>query len=312
MRDILPSDVTIAVAYGQMDGRTLEKIMVDFFEKKYDVLLCTTIIENGVDQPNANTMLVYDADKLGLSQIYQMRGRVGRSEKIARAWFFYRRGKVLSEAAEKRLNTIREFTELGSGFKIAMRDLEIRGAGNLLGAEQHGNIAGVGFATYCNMLEDTVSRLRAERENKPVPKKMPDTTVELRQDAYLDEDYIGNERQKMEIYRRLAVAASEEELTDLIDEVIDRFGSPSRPAERLFLVSRIRVQARRLGIGSILDEGQTLLIVWADEEPMRRWNMNRLPHSYMSKLHFCQARLPVLELKRPISKEILLNGCRIL
>lgn len=116
----------------------------------------------------------------------------------------------------------------------------------------------------------------------------------------------------MEIYRRLAVAASEEELTDLIDEVIDRFGSPSRPAERLFLVSRIRVQARRLGIGSILDEGQTLLIVWADEEPMRRWNMNRLPHSYMSKLHFCQARLPVLELKRPISREILLNGCRIL
>lgn len=286
LRDILPSDVTIAVAYGQMDGRTLEKIMVDFFEKKYDVLLCTTIIENGVDQPNANTMLVYDADKLGLSQIYQMRGRVGRSEKIARAWFFYRRGKVLSEAAEKRLNTIREFTELGSGFKIAMRDLEIRGAGNLLGAEQHGNIAGVGFATYCNMLEDTVSRLRAERENKPVPKKMPDTTVELRQDAYLDEDYISNEGQKMEIYRRLAVAASEEELTDLIDEVIDRFGSPSRPAERLFMVSRIRVQARRLGIGSILDEGQTLLIVWADEEPMRRWNMNRLPHSYMSKLHF--------------------------
>lgn len=173
-----------------------------------------------------------------------------------------------------------------------MRDLEIRGAGNLLGAEQHGNIAGVGFATYCNMLEDTVSRLRAERENKPVPKKMPDTTVELRQDAYLDEDYISNEGQKMEIYRRLAVAASEEELTDLIDEVIDRFGSPSRPAERLFLVSRIRVQARRLGIGSILDEGQTLLIVWADEEPMRRWNMNRLPHSYMSKLHFCQARCP--------------------
>lgn len=286
LRDILPSDVTIAVAYGQMDGKTLEKIMVDFFEKKYDVLLCTTIIENGVDQPNANTMLVYDADKLGLSQIYQMRGRVGRSEKIARAWFFYRRGKVLSEVAEKRLNTIREFTELGSGFKIAMRDLEIRGAGNLLGAEQHGNIAGVGFATYCNMLEDAVSRLRSQRENKPMPKNLPDTTVELRQDAYLDEAYISNEGQKMEIYRRLAVVESEEELTDLIDEVIDRFGTPSRPAERLFMVSRIRTRARRLGIGSILDEGQTLLIVWADEEPMRRWDMKKLPRIYMDKLHF--------------------------
>ena len=238
------------------------------------------------DQPNANTMLVYDADKLGLSQIYQMRGRVGRSEKIARAWFFYRQGKVLSEVAEKRLNTIREFTELGSGFKIAMRDLEIRGAGNLLGSQQHGNIASVGFATYCNMLEDTVEKLRSEKEHRPVRKKLPETTVELRQDAYLDEVYITGEEQKMEIYRRLAVAETEEELTDLIDEVIDRFGSPTPPAERLFTVARIRTAARRLGIGSIIDEGQTMLITWADEKPMRHWNVNLLPLFYMSKLHF--------------------------
>lgn len=286
LRSILPKDVMIAVAYGRMDGKTLEQIMMDFFEKKYDVLLCTTLIENGVDQPNANTMLVYDADKLGLSQIYQMRGRVGRAEKIARAWFFYRRGKVLSEVAEKRLNTIREFTELGSGFKIAMRDLEIRGAGNLLGSQQHGNIASVGFAAYCNMLEDAVSRIRAAKENKPIPKKLPDTTVELRQDAYIDEAYIDNEEQKMEIYRRLAVVETEEELTDFIDEVVDRFGSPTLPAERLFMIARIRTRARRLGIGSILDEGNTMLVTWADEEPMRMWNMNRLPRFYMSRLHF--------------------------
>ncbi len=286
LRAILPKDISIGVAFGRMDGKQLEEVMVDFYEKRYDVLLCTTLIENGVDQPNANTMLVYDADKLGLSQIYQMRGRVGRSEKIARAWFFYRQGKVLSEVAEKRLNTIREFTELGSGFKIAMRDLEIRGAGNLLGSQQHGNIASVGFATYCNMLDEAVSRLKAEKENKPVPKKLPETTVELRQDAYLDEDYIPGEEQKMEIYRRLAVIETEEELTDFIDEVIDRFGSPTAPAERLFMVARIRTAARKLGIGSILDEGATLLLTWADEEPMRRWNMNLLPRFYMSKLHF--------------------------
>ncbi len=286
LRNILPDDVTIAVAYGRMEGKKLEQVMVDFYEKRYDVLLCTTLIENGVDQPNANTMLVYDADKLGLSQIYQMRGRVGRSEKIARAWFFYRQGKVLSEVAEKRLNTIREFTELGSGFKIAMRDLEIRGAGNLLGSQQHGNIASVGFATYCNMLEDTVEKLRSEKEHRPVRKKLPETTVELRQDAYLDEAYITGEEQKMEIYRRLAVAETEEELTDLIDEVIDRFGSPTPPAERLFTVARIRTAARRLGIGSIIDEGQTMLITWADEKPMRHWNVNLLPLFYMSKLHF--------------------------
>lgn len=286
LRKILPKEVTIAVAYGRMEGKRLEQTMMDFFEGKYDVLLCTTLVENGVDQPNANTMLVYDADRLGLSQIYQMRGRVGRSERIAKAWFFYRRGKILSDVAEKRLMTIREFTELGSGFKIAMRDLEIRGAGNLLGSQQHGNMAGVGFATYCNMLEETISHLRAKRENKEIPKKLPDTMVELRQDAYLDDSYIEGEDQKMEIYRRLATVETEEELMDLIDEVIDRFGNPTPPVERLFTGARIRLKARLLGIGSIVDEVRSFLITWADERPMRHWDMNRLPKYFMNQLHF--------------------------
>lgn len=286
LRKILPKDVTIAVAYGRMEGKKLERIMMEFFEGAYDVLLCTTLVENGVDQPNANTLLVYDADKLGLSQIYQMRGRVGRSERIAKAWFFYRRGKILSDVAEKRLTTIREFTELGSGFKIAMRDLEIRGAGNLLGSAQHGNIAGVGFATYCNMLEDAVSCLRAKREHREIPEKLPAATVELRQDAYLDSDYIADEESKMEIYRRLAVVGTEEELRDLLDEVIDRFGTPTSPVEKLFAGARIRIRAQRLGIGSIIDERETILISWINERPMQHWNLNLLPAYFMDKLHF--------------------------
>lgn len=300
LKSILPEDITIGIAYGRMEGRQLEKVMMDFYEGRYDVLLCTTLIENGLDQPNANTMLVYDADRMGLSQIYQMRGRVGRSEKIARAWFFYRKGKVLSEVAEKRLDTIREFTELGSGFKVAMRDLEIRGAGNLLGSAQHGNIATIGFATYCSMLEEAVERLRAIREHKPLPKKLPNTTIEFRQDAYLDAAYIKNEEQKMEIYRRLAAVEDEKALDDLIDEVVDRFGTPTVPAEKLFHISKIRVKAKQLGIGSLLDEGNSFLITWADESFMRGWNPMNLPKSWIPYLKF----LPGSPTKLRIRKEI--------
>lgn len=298
LRSILPENVTIGVAYGRMEGRQLEKVMLDFYDEKYDVLLCTTLIENGLDQPNANTMLVYDADRMGLSQIYQMRGRVGRSEKIARAWFFYRKGKVLSEVAEKRLDTIREFTELGSGFKVAMRDLEIRGAGNLLGAAQHGNIASVGFATYCTMLEEAVERLRAKRENRPLPKKLPNTTIEFRQDAYLDESYISNEEQKMEIYRRLAAVENDKALSDLIDEVVDRFGTPTRPVEKLFHISRIRVKARQLGIGSIMDSGASFVITWADEEPMWGWNPMKLPRTMLPYIRLLPGHMAKMNINK--------------
>lgn len=304
LREVLPKDITIGVAYGRMEGRQLEQVMMDFYEGRYDVLLCTTLIENGLDQPNANTMLVYDADRMGLSQIYQMRGRVGRSEKIARAWFFYRKGKVLSEVAEKRLDTIREFTELGSGFKVAMRDLEIRGAGNLLGAAQHGNIASVGFATYCSMLEDAVERLRAKREHRPLPKKLPNTTIEFRQDAYLDTAYIANEEQKMEIYRRLASVENDKDLSDLIDEVVDRFGTPTGPVEKLFAISKIRVKARNLGIGSILDGGENYVITWADEDPMRGWNPMDLPKTMIPYIRILAGRNTKMNInKKGISGE---------
>ncbi len=302
LRSILPDDVTIGIAYGRMEGRQLEKVMLDFYEGRYDVLLCTTLIENGLDQPNANTMLVYDSDRMGLSQIYQMRGRVGRSEKIARAWFFYRKGKVLSEVAEKRLDTIREFTELGSGFKVAMRDLEIRGAGNLLGSAQHGNISNIGFAAYCTMLEEAIERLRAIKENRPIPKKLPNTTLEFRQDAYLDGAYISKEDQKMEIYGRLAAIEDEQVLQDLIAEVIDRFGTPSAPAEKLFRISKIRVKARHLGIGSILDAGDSFLVTWADESFMKGWNPNSLPKSWFPYLKFLPGNPAKIRIRKEIAK----------
>ena len=285
LRAMLPDDVTIGIAHGRMNGDALEQVMFDFFQGKYDILLCTTLIENGVDQPNANTMIVYDADRMGLSQLYQMRGRVGRSDKIARAFFFYRRGKVLSEVAEKRLDSIREFTELGAGFKIAMRDLEIRGAGNLLGAAQHGNIASVGFATYCTMLDDAIRTLKAKKEQKPLPKKLPGTVIEFTQDAYIDEAYISKPDQKIEIYRRLASVTSLPELEDLIDEVIDRYGTPSEPAEKLFAAAKLRVLARSLGIGSIVSDGDSILITWADLDLVKDWNVMELPREYLAKLH---------------------------
>ena len=268
-----------------MDGKQLENIMMDFYAGKFDVLLCTTLVENGLDQPNANTMLVYDADRMGLSQIYQMRGRVGRSEKIARAYFFYRKGKILNEVAEKRLETIREFTELGSGFKIAMRDLEIRGAGNLLGAAQHGNIANIGFMTYCNMLHDAIHELKAERDNIPIPKKLPNTILEFRQDAYIDSAYIQNEEQKLEVYHRLAIATTEEELSELLDEIIDRFGNPTTAVIKLFSSAKVRIQARNLGIGSIIDEGESYLITWADIDFIKGWNPLHLPVHYLETIH---------------------------
>ena len=298
LRAMLPPDISIGIAHGRMNGDALEQVMFDFFEGKYDILLCTTLIENGVDQPNANTMIVYDADRMGLSQLYQMRGRVGRSDKIARAYFFYRRGKVLSEVAEKRLDSIREFTELGAGFKIAMRDLEIRGAGNLLGAAQHGNIASVGFASYCTMLDEAIRTLKARKDHQPAPKKIPRTVIEFSKNAYIDENYIDKADQKIEIYRRLAAAVSEKELEDLLDEVIDRYGTPTAPVEKLFTAARLRVLAGTLGIGSIVSEDGNILITWADTDFVSDWNVMDLPPQYLQKLHILPGQPMRVKIKK--------------
>ncbi len=299
LRTLLPPDISIGVAHGRMAGDELERVVYDFFQGKYDVLLCTTIVENGIDQPNANTMIVYDADRMGLSQLYQMRGRVGRSDKIARAYFFYRRGKMLTETAEKRLNTIREFTDLGAGFKIAMRDLEIRGAGNLLGSAQHGNIAAVGFATYCTMLDAAVKRLQCEQKGEAPPRELPDTRIEFSDDAYIDDGYSKNAEVKIELYRRLAALETEEELAELQKEMADRFGKPTAPVKRLLSVARLRVLAKNLGVGSIGTEEDAWLITWADEKPLAHFSPMELPAEYLKLIHF----LPQAPLRVTIKKQ---------
>ena len=266
-------DLRIAVAHGQMAGTMMEHVMQDFTEGQYDVLLCTSIIETGLDIPNANTIIIYDADHLGLSQLYQMRGRVGRSSQRAYAYFMYRPDKVLNESAEKRLKAIQEFTELGAGFKLAMRDMEIRGAGNLLGAQQHGNIAAVGFAMYAAMLEEAI----AKAQKKDMPERpLPAPVVDVGIDAFIDSAYIHDEARKIFVYQRLLQIDTKAGLDDFVDELIDRFGSPTKPVERLIKLAGIKERARSLGIKSIIRKDANILFTWQDESKMEDWDMGAI------------------------------------
>ena len=281
--EALVPEVTIGMAHGQMTGSVLEANMFDFYEGEYDVLLCSSLVENGLDIANANTIIVYDADRFGLSQLYQMRGRVGRSHRTAYAYFLYRRNKILNEVAEKRLQAVKEFTELGSGFKIAMRDLEIRGAGNLLGREQHGNIAGVGFVMYVQMLEEAVNRLRNEGYTKTVDVR---TTLEVRVDAFIDDTYIEHGGQKIEMYQRLALVRTEEALEELKNELTDRFGKPTRAVQNLLKATHLRIRAQKDLVLSVSQKGISLEFRWKDEasaprtelfEPVLRKRCKKLP-----------------------------------
>lgn len=261
----LMPDISIGIAHGQMPGALLEQVMFDFYEGHYDLLVCSSLVENGLDVANANTIIIYDADHFGLSQLYQMRGRVGRSHRMAYAYFLYRRDKVLSEVAEKRLQAIKEFTELGSGFKIAMRDLEIRGAGNLLGREQHGNIASVGFAMYCSMLEKAIAKAQAGQTDVLPP---PETVMEVHIDAFIDDDYISNGGQKIEMYQRLAVLTSLSELDDLEKELVDRYGRPTQPVATLLQAARLRLRARDQGLALIAQKRESLELRWQSMKDM--------------------------------------------
>ena len=243
--------------------------MVEFYEGKYDILLATSIIENGLDIPNANTIIVHDADKFGLSQLYQMRGRVGRSSRMAYAYFVYQENKVLTETAERRLQAIKEFTELGAGFKIAMRDLEIRGAGNLLGAQQHGHIASVGFEMYCRLLEEAVQTLRTGRP----PAKPLEPVIELPADAYIDGEYIEDAMHKIEVYQRMAAVRDTKQLLALEDELEDRFGVPTEPVRNLLSVMDIKNYARRLGIQLIILKNDLLELEFASENSVEPENL---------------------------------------
>ncbi|MGM0941383.1 MAG: transcription-repair coupling factor [Bacillota bacterium] len=249
-------DARIAVAHGQMNESELENIIFAFLEGEYDVLVSTTIIETGVDIPNVNTLIVNDADRMGLSQLYQLRGRVGRSNRVAYAYFTYKKDKVLTEVAEKRLQAIKEFTELGSGFKIAMRDLSIRGAGNLLGAQQHGFIDSVGFDMYSQMLKDAID---ARKEGKEIEEITPfDTELALSIDAYIPDTYIKDEKQKIEIYKQFQSIASTNDVEDLRDELIDRFGDYPEEVEHLFTVTVLKMVAKKERVASLSEKGNKI------------------------------------------------------
>lgn len=275
LEEALPN-LRIAIAHGQMKGNQMEAIMQDFTEGLYDVLLSTSIIETGLDIPNANTIIIYDADHMGLSQLYQMRGRVGRSRQRGYAYLLYRPDKMLTEASEKRLKAIQDFTELGAGFKVAMRDLEIRGAGDLLGSQQHGNIAAVGFSMYAALLEEAIQRIQ---HKGPTVKEIPAPAIDVEVDAYIDDAYIPDSSRKITIYQRLLGVRSIRELEELTDELVDRFGTPTAPVDRLLRLSRIKEEGRKLGLRHVVGRGGTLTFTWEDESRMEHWDLGKVePH----------------------------------
>ena len=283
----LVPDARVSYAHGQMNEHQLEDIMYDFINGDIDVLVSTTIIETGLDIANANTMIIQDADRFGLSQLYQLRGRVGRSNRMAYAFLLYQRDKMLKEVAEKRLAAIREFTDLGSGFKIAMRDLEIRGAGNLLGESQSGHMAAVGYDLYCKMLNEAVSQLKGEKEEADYT-----TTIDLDIDAFIPESYIKNEYQKLDIYKRIATIETEEEMDDMTEELIDRFGDLPKKVQQLLHIAALKSLAHSAYITAIEQKGKDYKFILYEKANLDPAKIPALLKKYGNNMTFKAEAVP--------------------
>lgn len=284
----LVPEAIVAYAHGQMNERELERTMFAFVNGEIDVLVSTTIVETGLDIPNVNTIIIDEADKLGLSQLYQLRGRVGRSNRTAYAFLMYKRDKMLKEVAEKRLAAIKEFTELGSGFKISMRDLEIRGAGNLLGARQHGHMEAVGYDLYCKMLNEAVKRLKGEKvENDEF-----ETNIDLKMDAFIPVDYIPNEFQKLDVYKRIAEIETEPERDDMVDELIDRFGEPPQSVCNLLEIALLKAKAHDAYITAIVEKANQIRITMFPQAKVATDKIPDLLAAYQGKLRFVPETTP--------------------
>lgn len=283
----LVPDAEVAFAHGRMNERELEQIMYRFINGEIDVLVSTTIIETGLDISNVNTMIIHDADQLGLSQLYQLRGRVGRSSRTAYAFLMYRRNSILKEVAEKRLSAIKEFTDLGSGFKIAMRDLEIRGAGNLLGEQQSGHMEAVGYDLYCKMLNEAVKHVKGE----PVEETF-ETTIDLEVDSYIPSVYIKNEFQKLEIYKRIAAISNEEEYEEMADELMDRYGELPKSAQNLLEIALIKALAHEAGITQLIHKGDLTKIHMYPMAPVKAEKIPELINKYKGAMKFTMAEVP--------------------
>ena len=283
LQRIVPN-ARIAIGHGQMDEKELEEVIVDFSNQEYDILLATTIIENGIDIPNANTIIIHDADRFGLAQLYQLRGRVGRSQRQAYCYCLYKRNKQMTKDATDRLKAIREFTTLGSGYQIALRDVEIRGVGNILGTKQHGHMINVGFDTYCELLEETVHELQGEKVDKNVP-----TIVDINVTAYIPDVWVGSNEQKMIEYKRLSDVKNVVELDYIVDEWKDRFSRPPESVENLIKLIRLRLSATEVKITSIRENGDSIRIYTPYSKP--EWNIIQkvLPSNILKKFKFTLA-----------------------
>lgn len=291
----LVPEANVAFAHGQMKERELERIMYDFINGDIDVLVSTTIIETGLDIANVNTMIIHDADTMGLSQLYQLRGRVGRSNRTAYAFLMYRRNKMLKEVAEKRLHAIREFTQLGSGFKIAMRDLEIRGAGNLLGAEQHGHMEAVGYDLYCKMLNESVKELKGEIK----PEERFETLIDLDIDAFIPEKYIRNEYQKLDIYKRIAGIENQEEYDDMLEELMDRFGELPKAVQNLLNIAHLKAIANKAYVTELTQKGDYIKVVMFERAPIDAAQIENIVGKYKGRLKFIMESNPYFLYSKP-------------
>jgi len=258
VKKLVGEEVNVVVGHGKMDEKQLSSAMQQMVEGTAQIMVCTTIIETGIDIANVNTLIIEDADRMGLAQLHQIRGRIGRSARRAYAYMTYRPGKVLSEVASKRLTAIREYVEFGSGFKIAMRDLEIRGAGNLLGPEQSGYMMSVGYDMYLRLLEEAV--LEEQGEQRPVE---VECAADLAVSANIPDSYVSSNQQRMDLYRRIAAIRSQEDASDLLDELMDRYGDPPRPVYALLDVAMLRASAARAGISDISQKERQLRFVIA-------------------------------------------------
>ncbi|MEV6690139.1 transcription-repair coupling factor [Micromonospora sp. NPDC051196] len=310
LRELVP-EARVAVAHGQMGEESLEKVMVGFWEKEFDVLVCTTIVESGIDIPNANTLIVERADLLGLAQLHQIRGRVGRGRERAYAYFLYPPDKPLTEHAHERLATIAQHTELGAGMYVAMKDLEIRGAGNLLGGEQSGHIEGVGFDLYVRMVGEAVSAFKGEQPESDGT--VDDVRIDLPVDAHLPHDYVGVERLRLEMYRKLAEARDEERLREVAAEMTDRYGEPPAPVQNLIAVARFRLLARRYGLTDVSMQGKHLRFSPLPLPDSKQLRLKRYHPDSVYKTALDQVSVPRPTTRRiggePLRDQALLDWC---
>lgn len=307
IKNMVP-DARIAVAHGQMNESELEDIMLRFINGEYDVLVCTVIIESGLDMPNVNTIIVEDSDKMGLAQLYQLRGRVGRSNRMAYAYITYKKDKVLSEIAEKRLQAIKEFTEFGSGFKIAMRDLQIRGAGNLLGAQQHGHIDSVGYDMYCKLLAGAVDELRGQSRQDDI-----EISIDVKLSAYIDNSYISMENEKIEMYKRIASIQDEQDVLDVEDELLDRYGDIPVPVSNLIKIANIKALALKCGFSSVQEKNDAVMFQFIDGKYANFEVIGKLMEKYKRKLLFTASNKPYITYRiTDVKRENFLDNIKIL